>query len=225
MNTILLIEDNNRIMESNKEYLEFQGYSVLTASSLRVAQAVLESNRVDLMILDIMLPDGSGIDFCARMREYMDVPVLFLTCLNDDASLVAGLKAGGDEYMTKPYSLAALSARAEALLRRVKMDKTAEQCFTTGPLLINAGKRRVILDGTEIPLSPKEYDILQLLARNMGKAIAAEEIYAQIWGGGLFDKRTVIVHISSLRKKLRMDDESPLTISTEGRKGYCLRAE
>lgn len=225
MNTILLIEDNNRIMESNKEYLEFQGYSVLTASSLRVAQAVLESNRVDLMILDIMLPDGSGIDFCARMREYMDVPVLFLTCLNDDASLVAGLKAGGDEYMTKPYSLAALSARAEALLRRVKMDKTAEQCFTTGPLLINAGKRRAILDGTEIPLSPKEYDILQLLARNMGKAIAAEDIYAQIWGGEIFDKRTVIVHISSLRKKLRMDDESPLSITTEGRKSYCLRAE
>lgn len=225
MNTILLVEDNAGILNTNKEYLEFQGYSVLTASTLLDGQTVLENHMIDLIILDIMLPDGSGIDFCTKIREHRDIPVLFLTCLDDDASLVAGLKSGGDEYMTKPYSLAALSARVGALLRRVRIDKTTEQSFAVGPLLIDCGKRRVYLNGTDIPLSPKEYDILLLLARDIGKGITAEDIYSQIWGNTLFDKRTVIVHISSLRKKLRMDDESPLSITTERRKYYCLRAE
>lgn len=225
MNTILLVEDNTRIMNTNKEYFEFQGYSVLTAETLSDGKTALENHTVDLIILDIMLPDGSGIDFCAEMRKHRDVPVLFLTCLDDDASLVEGLKAGGDEYMTKPYKLSALSARAEALLRRVRLDKASEKSFTVGPLLIDCGKRRVYLSGADSSLAPKEFDILLLLARDIGKGFTAEDIYSQVWDNDLFDKRAVIVHISSLRKKLRMDDESPITITTEQRKYYCLRAE
>lgn len=225
MNTILLVEDNAKIMDTNKEFLEFQGYTVLTAPTLRDGRAALENHLVDLIILDIMLPDGSGVDFCAEIREHYDIPILFLTCLDDDAALVAGLKAGGDEYMTKPYSLAALYARAEALLRRVRIDKTSEKCFMAGPLLIDCGKRRVFLDNVMVSLTPKEFDILLLLARDMGKCFTAEDIYSQIWGDSLFDKHTVIVHISSLRKKLRMDDESSLNIATEKRKYYCLRTE
>lgn len=225
MNTILLIEDNARIMDTNKEYLEFQGYSVLTASTLLDGRTVLKNHMVDMIILDIMLPDGSGIDFCAEIREYHGVPVLFLTCLDDDATLVAGLKVGGDEYMTKPYSLTALSARVEALLRRVRIDKASEKCFMVGSLLIDCGKRKVFLGDVDVSLTPKEFDILLLLARGTGKSFTAEDIYSQVWGNCLFDKRTVLVHISSLRKKLRMDDESPLTITTEHRKYYCLQAE
>lgn len=225
MNTILLVEDNAGILATNKEYLEFQGYSVLTASTLLDGRMVLENHMVDLIILDIMLPDGSGIDFCAGIRKHHGVPVLFLTCLDDDVALVAGLKAGGDEYMTKPYSLAALSARVEALLRRVRIDKASEKRFNVGPLMIDCGKRRVYLDGVDVPLAPKEFDILLLLAQGTGKGFTAEDIYSQVWGGSLFDKRTVIVHISSLRKKLQMNDESPLAITTEHRKYYCLQAE
>ena len=225
MSRILLLEDNAVIMDTNREYLTMQGYSIHTAPTIREGEEALEQQRFDLIILDIMLPDGSGIDFCAKMRERYDIPVLFLTCLDDDTSLVAGLNSGGDEYMTKPYSLAALYARAEALLRRVRIDRSAEKKFFIGPLLIDCGKRRAYLDGGDVMLTPKEFDMLLLLARDMGKGFTAEEIYSRVWGDELFDSRTVIVHISTIRKKLRMDDESPLSIATEKRKYYSLRRE
>ena len=225
MSVILLIEDNAVIMDSNREYLELLGYDVHTAYTIREGLQALESRRFDLIILDVMLPDWSGIDFCAKMRERFDIPFLFLTCLDDDATLVEGLKAGGDEYMTKPYSLAALSARAEALLRRVRIERSLEKSFRIGPLLINCGKRRVYLDDEDVMLTPKEFDVLLLLARDMGKGYTAEEIYSRVWGEEPFDSRTVIVHISCLRRKLRMDEESPLSIATEKRKYYSLRRE
>ncbi|MCL2003938.1 MAG: response regulator transcription factor [Oscillospiraceae bacterium] len=225
MSVILLIEDNTAITDTNREYLEMQGYGVHTASTIREGVAALEKQRFDLIVLDIMLPDGSGIDFCAQMRERYDVPVLFLTCLDDDVALVAGLKAGGDEYMTKPYSLAALSARVGALIRRVWIERSSEKNFVIGPLLIDCGKRRAYLDNEDVLLTPKEFDVLLLLARNMGTGYTAEEIYFRVWGDEPFDSRTVIVHISCLRKKLRMDDESPLSIATEKRRYYSLRRE
>ena len=125
--------------------------------------------------------------------------------------------------MTKPYSLAALSARTEALLRRVRIERSSEKSVSVGPLLIDCCKRRAYLEGEHILLTPKEFDILLLLARDMGRGLTAEEIYSRIWDDGLFDNRTVIVHISYLRKKLRMGDESPLYISTEKRKYYSLQ--
>ena len=223
MNAVLLIEDNSVIMDSNREYLELQGYDVYTASTICESEAALENRRFDLIILDVMLPDGSGIDFCSRIRRRLDIPVIFLTCLDDDAALVAGLKAGGDEYITKPYSLAALSARAEALLRMVRMERSSEKSFRLGPLLIDCGKRRAYLNNNDVMLTPKEFDVLLLLAREIGRGFTAEEIYSHVWGDELFDSRTVIVHISCLRKKLRMSDESSLTIATEKRKYYSLQ--
>ena len=225
MNAILLVEDNAVIMDSNREYLELQGYTVHTASTVREGEAALKTLQIDLIILDVMLPDGSGIEFCADMRKRNDIPVLFLTCLDDEAALVAGLKAGGDEYMTKPYSLAALSARAEALLRRVRMDRSSEKNFVIGPVLIDCGKRRAYLNGEDVMLTPKEFEVLLLLARDIGKRFTAKEIYSSVWRDELFDSRTVIVHISSLRKKLRLNDESPFSIATEQRKYYSLRSE
>ena len=222
MNAVLLVEDNAVIMDSNREYLELHGYDVYTASTLREAEAALENRRFDLIILDVMLPDGSGIDFCAKIRERYDIPVLFLTCLDDDAALIAGLNSGGDEYMTKPYSLAALSARVSALLRRVRIERSSERNFFIGPLLIDCGKRRVYLEGEDVMLTPKEFDVLLLLACNTGKGFTAEEIYSRVWGDEMVDSRSVIVHISTIRKKLRMDDESPLSITTEKRKYYSL---
>ncbi|MCL2003939.1 MAG: response regulator transcription factor [Oscillospiraceae bacterium] len=124
MSAILLMEDDSADMAANKAHLERAGYDVYSASTLREGKMTLESRHIDLIILGTVLPDGSGIGFCAQIRERYDIPVIFLTHLNNDAALIAGLEAGGDEYMTKPYSLAALTARAEALLRRVRMEKT-----------------------------------------------------------------------------------------------------
>ena len=225
MSFILLIEDNAVILDTNKEYLSMQGYSVHTAATLCEAAQALEKQRFDLIILDIMLPDGSGIDFCAKMRTRHDIPVLFLTCLDDDESLVAGLSSGGDEYMTKPYSLPALSARVGALIRRVRIERSAQKNFSIGPLLFDCGKRRAYLDSEDVMLTPKEFDVLLLLAREMGKGFSGEEIFSHVWGDELYDSRTVIVHISTIRKKLRMVGETRFTIATENRKYYSFRSE
>jgi len=222
MNTILLIEDNVKILETNKELLESEGYAIHTAKTLSDGSRILQDEPIDLVILDIMLPDGSGIDFCAEIRKQYDIPILYLTCLEEDASLVAALKAGGDEFMTKPYNLDVLSARVAALLRRVRMDRSAPTSFTVGPLAVDCGKRMMYLDGVDMLLTPKEFDLLLVLVRGMGRRFTSEELYGLAWTGKAIDTRTVAVHISILRKKL---SESPFYILTEQRTYYSLHME
>ena len=222
MNTILLIEDNSKILESNREYLEAEGYTVHTAVTLKGGRTILQNQEIDLIVLDIMLPDGSGVDFCADIRKRYDIPVLYLTCLEEDAALVGALKAGGDEYMTKPYRLDALSARVMALLRRVRIERSAPEIFKVGPLTVDCGKRMMMLYGADMMLKPKEFDLLLTLIHGMDRLFSAEELYALAWSGSAVDTQTVRVHISSLRKKL---EESPFIIVTEQRKYYSLFME
>ena len=222
MSTILLIEDNLKILDANKEYLESEGYAVLSAATLAEGGLILRENAVDLLILDIMLPDGSGIDFCAEIRKFTDIPVLYLTCLDEGDSLVAALTAGGDEYVTKPYSLDTLSARIMALLRRVRISKLSPEAFSLGPLFVDCGKRMMSLNNADMMLKPKEFDLLLVLVRGLGQKFTAEELYGLVWSGDAIDVRTVVVHISSLRKKL---ENSPISIATEQRKYYRLYME
>jgi len=222
VNSILLIEDNKIILDTNKEFLDSEGYGVHTAETLSDGFHILQKERIDLIILDIMLPDGSGVDFCAEIRKQYDIPVLYLTCLEEEAALVAALKAGGDEYMTKPYSLDALSARIAALLRRVRMDRSSPADFTVGPLTVDCGKRVMYLNGADMLLKPKEYDLLLILVRGMGQRFTSDELYGLVWAGKATDTRTVAVHISMLRKKL---GESPFYILTEQRTYYSLHIE
>jgi len=219
MNTILLIEDNIKILNTNREFLESEGYSVYTAATLEKGRQILKDEQIDLLILDIMLPDGSGIDLCDEIRKQSDTPVLYLTCLEEDDNLVAALKAGGDEYMTKPYSLAALSARVMALLRRVRIDKSAPGNFGVGPLTVDFAKRIMYMNGNDMLLKPKEFELLLVLLRSMGKKFTSDELYSLIWTGEAVDVRTVVVHISLLRKKLY---DSPFYILTDERKYYSL---
>jgi len=221
VNTILLIEDNVKLLNVNKEFFESEGYAVHTAETLAEGKAKLQKNPVDLIVLDIMLPDGSGIDFCAEIRKQYDIPILYLTCLSEDTALVDALRAGGDEYMTKPYSLDALLARVAALLRRVRISSLAPAVFTVGSLTVDPQKRAMYLDGADMLLKPKEFDLLLVFARAMGQRFTAEELYALVWSGKALDKQTVTVHISMLRKKL---DDSPFYILTE-RGTYSLHME
>ena len=222
MSTILLIEDNVKILNSNMEFLESDGYTVYAATTLAAGETLLRHNPIDLLILDIMLPDGSGIDFCAKIRKFTDIPVLYLTCLEESDSLVSALTAGGDEYVTKPYSLDTLSVRVMALLRRVRMSKLSTEAFSLGPLYVDCSKRRMFLNGSDLMLKPKEYDLLLALVRNIGQKFTAEDLYRMVWAGEAIDLRTVVVHISSLRKKL---EGSPLFIATLERKYYKLQME
>ena len=222
MNKILLVEDNVKILNTNKEFLEQEGYTVYIADTLSKGRYVLENKNVDIIVLDIMLPDGSGIDFCTEIRKQFDIPVIYLTCLEEEDNLVKALKAGGDEYMTKPYNLAALSARIMALLRRVKIEKTTLKNYTVGPLTVDYNKRIVSMDGTDLLLKPKEFDLFIFLLQKMEQDFTAEELYNLIWSGESIDVRTVVVHISSLRKKL---EDSPFYIITNQRKYYSLNMD
>ena len=222
MNTILLIEDNIKILDTNREFLQSQGYNIQVADTLAAGELILRKKKIDLLILDIMLPDGSGIEFCAKIRKFTDIPVLYLTCLEEGDSLVAALDAGGDEYVTKPYSLETLSARVKALLRRYRVNKLTPETFTLGPLFVDCGRRIMLLGNVDMNLRPKEYDLLLLLVRKFGQRFTAEELYSIVWAGRAIDARTVVVHISSLRKKL---DDSPFYIATEKRKYYSLQME
>lgn len=221
MNTILIVEDNTELLNTNKEFLEFEGYYTYTASTLSEGDFIIQNKQIDMIILDIILPDGSGIDFCARIRTQIDIPILFLTCLGDDDKLISALQAGGDEYVTKPYSFTALSARIAALLRRVRIDKSSQDSFTIGPLLIDCNKRKVYFNSIDMLLKPKEFDLFLVLIRNRGRNFTACELYSLVWGENAVDVRTVAVHISSLKKKVKMI-ELPISIITEQRKYYSL---
>ncbi|MCL2056735.1 MAG: response regulator transcription factor [Oscillospiraceae bacterium] len=218
----MLLESDRASMEANKGHLKREGYDVYTAASLKEGGMILENRRIDLIVMGLILPDGPGIRFCSEIRARYDIPVLFLTHLDDDTALIAGLEAGGDEYMTKPYSHAALSARVRALLRRVRMEKSSMTVFAAGPLQIDCSKRKAYAGGGALPLAPREFDVLLLLAREPGREFTAQEIYSMIWGSGQFNGRTVIAHISSLRKKLRKIGENAPFIVTGQRKYYSM---
>ncbi len=218
---ILLVEDETDILLTNQEYLKMCDYSVITAESIEDAYEKL-ALKPDLIILDIMFEEGSGLDFCKDIRNYLSVPILFLSCLNEKEHVIEGLKSGGDDYLTKPYHLDELATRCSALLRRVDMDKRdLPSRIEFGPLVLDWLQRVAYLNGESILLKPKEFSLLFYLAQNAERGFTASELYTAVWGmPNNDDVRTVNVHICNLRKKLKMDDDSPFEISMKDRKYY-----
>lgn len=222
---ILLVEDNVDVLEINRQYFEMAGYTVKTAMTLAEARKRVADAIPDIMVLDIMLPDGSGLDFCGELRNHSPVPVLFLTCLDEEADIVAGLKTGGDEYMTKPYRVGELLARVEALLRRVHMEQARHaeknKKIAIGPLMLDTVTQRAYLDGADILLKPREFALLLFFVRNAGKGFTPEEIYEAVWGQMANNcVLTVKVHVAGIRKKTRMDEGSLISIEMERRRFY-----
>lgn len=220
---ILLVEDDAELLEYNRAYLERAGYQVSAAESAAAARAVLDREPPDLLVLDILLPDGSGLELCREFRTCHSAPILFLTCLGESEQVVQGLRCGGDDYITKPYRVEELLARIEAQLRRVVM--TAQDgtlCFDA--LTLDGRTRRAYLAGEDLMLKPKEFLLLAALARQRERPMTARELYAQVWGmTSNEDVRTVLVHISNLRAKLRGDREEPAVIIRHfGENGYRL---
>lgn len=182
--------------------LELSGYEVVTAHNVQAAREYLERDSADLLVLDIMLPDGSGLGFCEEVRRKTGVPILFLTALGTKTSIVKGLRAGGDDYLSKPYDYDELLARIEALLRRA--DRQAVLLEDIGQLHMDYTAGRAFVYGIDALLKPKEFALLRLLVERAGEYIAPAELYRSVWGeDAAGDARTVYVHIAGLRKKLR----------------------
>ncbi|GHU89794.1 DNA-binding response regulator [Clostridia bacterium] len=220
---ILLVEDDGHIMTINRNKLEKSGYSVLEADTLRAATAILESHTPDLIVLDVMLPDGDGVKWCGEIRGGGgEPPVLFLSAKNETPDILDGFAAGGDDYLTKPYDLNILLARIKVLLEKASR---VPQRIKKGSLELNIAAHRAYLNGSDMVLSAKEFGLLLLFMQNEGVTLGAEEIYERVWGQPMVgDNRTLKKCIYSLRDKLTGGGCEYMVNSVYG-KGYCFVIE
>ena len=200
---ILLVEDDNDMRQFITKRLRTEGYYVSEAENLLKAGLLLKRERLDLIILDILLPDGSGLELCRNLRGTTPAPILFVTCLAEKSQIVQGLRAGADDYIVKPFDIDELIARIEVQFRRWKQFHENTADILPFPLVLKHDERRAKWNGEDLVLSPKEYQLLAVLCRNRNRYTSAEELYSEIWGMSVQnDIRTVKVHISGLRRKL-----------------------
>lgn len=209
--TILVVEDETSIASFVAAYLRNAGYAVRTASSAQAALAELASKLPELIVLDLNLPDGDGVELCRRIRKGSDVPILMLTARDEDVDKIIGLEVGADDYMTKPFNPRELVARVKSVLRRAaperRRSETAE--LSHGDLVINSGKREVYVGDEEIRLAPKEFDLLWELLDHRGIVLTRDQLLERVWGYTFAgDTRTVDVHVRQIRRKL--GDASPI---------------
>ena len=219
---ILIVEDETDVLEANRLFLEAEGYEVICAINLKEARNVLWERPPDLILLDVLLPDGSGYDFCGEVRGRTSASIIFLTCMNSDEQIVDGFTRGADDYITKPYSMDILSARIAARLRG------AGGAISLPPLKIDLRSGKVRMGEDEVALSARETRLLAFFAGGIGQEFTLEEIYRNVWGESPSESsgNTVRVHISNLRGKLKLGDNAPFEISTTPGKGYVfLRTE
>ena len=221
MKKLLLVEDNEHLMAINADFLEESGYQVTKAFTLKEAERCLSESEPDLLVLDVMLPDGDGVSFCSRIRRETDLPVLFLTAKSSPADIVNGLREGGDDYLTKPYDLNVLAAHIEAcrqrtlakgefeaLLRRSvprarKEDRPERTKIRIGPLLFDAPVSLAYADGRLLNLTAKEYGTLFVLAKRHDSVVPAEELYRAVWGQDMLsDNSALWTAVSRLKKKI-----------------------
>lgn len=224
MEHILLVEDDSDIMRINRSFLEKEGYSVHCAESVQQAAFLLEECIPDLVLLDVMLPDGDGMDFCRILREKTNAPVIFLTARDENDDVIMGFRSGGDDYITKPYDLNVLKARIEAQLRRNSRPDAQHPRIELPYLIIDLFAGTATLDDNECALPQRELQILYLLASRIGSRISYREIYKSIYGCDVEDsKNTIRVNISRLKKHLSMDDMSTYEIASTSEGEYVLR--
>ena len=215
---LLLVEDESDVLRVNAHYLKQLGYDVRCAGTLDEARNFIWELPPDLIVLDVLMPDGNGFDFCKSIREITSASIIFLTCLDDDRSVVAGLSGGGDDYIVKPYSLEVLGARIDAQLRRID---SRHGRIELPPLRLNLSAGSVEMEGEEIILSRKEFHLLVYFVENRGKVLTQEQLYAAVWEAPLETMgNTVKVTISRLRQKLKLGEASCFELSSVPSGGY-----
>jgi DNA-binding response OmpR family regulator len=226
MKNILLIEDEEKVAEVIKAYLEKEGYKVYWAA--RGLEGIKIFNEADfkLVILDLMLPDMDGEEVCKILRRISDVYIFMLTAKASLSDKIEGLNMGADEYLTKPFSPRELTARVNALFRRVANEEQDKLNFDGGKLIVEKEKRIVKANGKEINLTPSEFDILIALIESRGNVLSREQLIEKVFGIDFEGMdRTVDVHIKNLRKKIEEDSKNPKYIITVTKAGYKFGGE
>lgn len=221
---ILAIEDEEPVQEAIVAALEACGFRVITASTGEEGLEILLSERPDLVVLDLMLPQIGGMDVCSMIREHSEVPIVMLTGLAAEDDRVEGLTRGADDYITKPFRARELAARVQAVLRRSHhWSSDDRESMIVGEIEIRPAAHEVLVSGNRISLTPKEFSLLEYLARNAGKTVSRDRILGRVWGEDQYiDPRTLDVHIRWLREKLEEDPGEPRRLLTVRGEGYRL---
>ena len=221
---VLIVEDDSSLLFGLKKNLQFEGYEVLTASDGEAGLGLAVDERPDLIILDVMLPRMNGFEVCEVLRRNkVETPVIFLTAKALESDKVTGLTLGGDDYMTKPFSVAELLARIQTVLRRVNASEGEK--LPIGPLELDLSGRSVLLEGKEVNLTTKEFELLCFMARNIGKVLPRERILQKVWGYNYYGTaRTIDNFINRLRQKIEENPLEPRFLLTVRGVGYKFRS-
>ncbi|GMX66425.1 response regulator transcription factor [Paenibacillus elgii] len=222
-NSVLVADDDPDIRDIIQIYLRNEGYRVLEAEDGVQALKLAEREKVDIIILDIMMPQMDGIRACVKIREKSDVPIIMLSAKGEDLDKITGLSTGADDYVVKPFNPLELAARVKACLRRQHMiGKKAERGrVEVGDLVVDPARHLVSVRGKKVNLTPIEFAILALLAKNRGQVFSVDAIYEQVWKEGAFHSdNTVMVHIRNLREKIEDIPREPRYIKTVWGVGY-----
>jgi two-component system KDP operon response regulator KdpE len=216
---VLVCDDEQQILRAMRVILRDNGYEALLAGTVQEALDLAAVNRPDAAIIDLLLPDGDGIELCTRLREWSEIPILVLSAVGDEEAKVRALAAGADDYVTKPFGPRELIARLQANMRRTAAE-SQEPLITIGAVEIDLARHVVTRDGAEVHLTPTEFELLRQLAANRGRLVTHRQLLTTVWGPGYGDDTQVLrAHVANLRRKLESDD-GPRLLQTEPGVGY-----
>jgi DNA-binding response OmpR family regulator len=220
METVLIVEDDPTMLRAVRDNFEFKGYKVITASDGEKGLEAALNARPDLILLDIMLPKINGYEICRLIRgEKLDMPIIMLTAKGEESDIILGLNLGTDDYVTKPFSIKELLARAAAFLRRNK--QTRQDIYEFGGYRLDVPARRLTRKGKEIELSPKEFNLLEFFVKKPGRALTRDEILNAVWGYDcIVTPRSIDRFVTTLRNKIEPDPSRPVFIHTIREIGY-----
>ncbi len=218
---VLVVDDDHTVREVVVSYLRAAGHRVTDVEDGEKALVAYHGDRPDLVVLDLMLPGIDGLEVCRRLRLAGDVPVVMLTALGEESDRVVGLEQGADDYVTKPFSPRELALRVDSILRRVgERDRPAAGPVTDGDLVVDSVTHRATLDGRELALTSREFDLLRFLVSHPRTAWSRDQLLAEVWGWTFGDQSTVTVHVRRLREKVEADPTTPTRLVTVWGVGY-----
>ncbi|WP_276354789.1 response regulator transcription factor [Cohnella caldifontis] len=223
--TVMVVDDDPSIVELLRDFLENDGFLAVTACDAEEALEKFRQDEPQCVLLDIMMPGQSGFELCRTLRETSDVPILFLSARGGDVDKIRGLGLGADDYIVKTASPGEVVARVKAVLRRYRPSRPhVPPMLQAGRLSLDFAARAVYADGRELPLTPKEYDLLRLFCENPRQVFTYEQLLDRFWDG-VGDKHTVRVHIARLREKIEIDPERPRYLANVWGVGYRFEAK
>jgi len=218
---VLVVDDDETVRDVVRRYLEAGGFTVELAGDGEECLRRFAIQRPDLVVLDVMMPGLNGLEVCRRLRQTSQVPVVLLTALGEEENRIAGLQLGADDYVTKPFSPRELALRVASVLRRARMPRQVTPTeLSDGDLRLQLGARQATLDGAELSLTGREFDLLAYFIGHPGVAFSRADLLEKVWGWDFGDQSTVTVHVRRLREKIEKDPAKPVRIATVWGVGY-----